>query len=268
MLRQQHDEARESVAKAITDRKAKGIPTDDLVDWRADVSTILGSVASAKDREDIVPLLERAHAIANGGMRALPQFVADPATDGVEVKFRAISKADVMEMRADIAAVPKGADTAALWRSGAETQRTFRPFLTKCLAAVRGVRLEDGTTFYNELGPTSPAMAEALDALDEAGLLPAVFACARAYQDLPSFLRAPFGLLHPSTSEPSGAVSVHKLDGAASDVTAAPLVSTSKESSGRPTGVPSGTSLTTMIEAGPYVQPSDSMGGRASAGWR
>ncbi len=250
MLRQQHDDARESVAKAIAERTKKGIPTDDLIDWRSDLSAVLGACGPAADRDEIVSHLERALALANGGMRPIAPFTSDPATDGLEVKFRALSKADVMEMRADIAAVVKGEDTASLWRAGAETQRAFRPFLAKALAAVRGLRLEDGVAAFDPLTPTSPQMAEALDAIDEAGLLSAVFACARAYQDLPSFQRAPFGLLHPSTLESSAAATAPPIGAGFSGVMAAQqgstLLATQIE---RPTDAHNGTS-STMTSAG------------------
>jgi len=225
MLRVQHDAAREAVDRAIAERKAKGVPTDDLVDWRADITAALALVGKTNDRDEIVAHLERAHAIANGGLRPIPAYVDDVSVEGVLVRLRALSKADVMEMRADLAAVPKADDAAGMWRSSAATHRALRPFLAKCLVGVSGVALGedlDGRTLVDGLTADDARMAGVLDDLDTAGLLGAVFSCARAYQDLNPFQRAGFGSLPPSTSARTSAAVVLPLDESTSGVTATP----------------------------------------------
>jgi|GEM_PF-3627812 len=245
MLRHRYEAGAKQVLALIADRKAKGVPTDDLVDWRADVDAILLEAKASSDRDAIGALVEKALAITNGGLRPWPAFEPDEGCIGLEVKLRALSKADVFTMRADLAAVEyRGLDIEKRHRASAAAQVAARPFLVLALVGVRATT-DSGPIDVDGLTPSSPEMPSILDDLDAAGLLGAIFTCARDFQDLPVFQRAPYGLPLPSTSERSTAASVH-LHGASNwGVTAAPSASISPATpTEKPIGVLVGTSST------------------------
>lgn len=201
MLQQRYEESAAMVLALIADRKSKGVPTDDLVDWRSDVGDLLDKAEAIRDREPMAALLERALAITNGGLRPLPPFVADPACEGAEVRLRALSKADVFTMRADIASVSyDGNDTAQRLRAQAAIQGAARPFLAKALVGVKA-RVDGGVLAEDNLSASDPRTPGVLDALDAAGLLGAVFSVAKDFQDLPVPQREVFGLPRPSISQ-------------------------------------------------------------------
>lgn len=236
MLRQQHEQTQKVILEQIAKRKAKGIPLDNVDDWRGQVGDLLDTFESTKDRDAAVTLLERAHAIANGGLRPLDDYESDPAILGIEVRLRALSKEIVIEMATDIAAASPAASLAI-----------GEAFLRKCLAGVRGVVLEEGDLAIDDLTPESPSMPLVLALLNEAGLIPAIFNCARAYQSLSPKARRDYGSSAPSISERSCAPSALSLDEQASDARAGnPLPSFEERAASSPTPVLDGTcSVTT-----------------------
>lgn len=244
MLRRQYEESAKAIDAVIADRKAKQIPTDDLTDWHADVADLLDKAASANGREAIGALLERALAITNGGLRSLPPFRPDPACEGAEVRLRALSKADVFTMRADLAAVAyDGDDSEKKLRASAAAQLAARPFIAKALVGVRA-RVDGGALDLDNLTPDSPEMQGALDALDAAGLLGAVFTCAREFQELPVPQREVYGLPRPSISQTdSTAGCVQPIDVECSDAMAVAVGSRATVIE-RPTGAHAVTSST------------------------
>lgn len=249
MRRSQYESSAASIDALIAARKAKGVPTDDLVDWQADVAAIVGQASTARDRDALRDLFERALAIVNGGLRSLPPYVDDEGLSGIEVRLRALSKADCLDMRADLAACAyDGDDASKRLRSSAATQRAVRPFLDKCLAGVRGVPLENGNAMDADgLEPGSPTLTVVLDVLDASGILGAVFGVARDYQDLPVPQRGRFGLPQAATSLPSIAVPAQPAGESYSAVTAAPLGDISRATLiERPIGVLDVTSSTTL----------------------
>jgi hypothetical protein len=218
MLRQQHEQTQKVILEQIAKRKGKGIPLDNVDDWRGQVGDLLDTFESIKDRDAAITMLEKAHAIANGGLRPLDDYESDPAILGIEVRLRSLSKEAVIEMATDIAAASPAASLAI-----------GEAFLRKCLAGVRGVVLEEGDFAVDDLTPESPSMPLVLALLNEAGLIPAIFNCARAYQALNPFQRRGFGLSAPSTSDRSCAPSAPSPDAPASDARAGNLLPSFEE---------------------------------------
>lgn len=245
MLRQQHVESQRVVAEAIAKRKAKNIPLDSIDDWRGQVGDILDGLEAVRERADVIALIERALGIANGGLSPLPDYEPVPDLETIEVKFRALSKADVMSMQSKLAAAQRGSDTASIFEASIEANAIAVAFLTQSLAGIRGVELEHGTLAVESLAPGSPEMPVVLAALDAAGLLAAIFNCARAYQSLLPLARRGFGLQAPSTSAPSPATNAPSSDARSSDVREEPSALTSAvRTDSSPIGVLDDTSST------------------------
>lgn len=240
-LRQRHDETRASIAEAIKQREAKQIPLDDRADWKAELARLCADATAKAKRDEAADVLQKALAVANGALRPLPPYEPDPALDGVEVKLRALSKADVLEMRAALSAARYEGDDDALRLQGAADQhRASFPFLLKSIAAVRGVTTEEGAF------STDAFDVAALDVLDVCGLLPALFQVAEAYQGLSPLGRRGFGSSPPRTSPSSSAESAHPSDAPSLDAKAEAGGSLARTSP--PTSVPRDTSATTAAE--------------------
>ncbi len=258
MRRSQHESSAVAIKALIEARKAKGVPTDDSTDWAADFAQVYGEM-DVKDRDELRGHLEKALAIVNGGLRPLPPYADDEGIAGVEVRIRALSKADVLEMRADLATCAyDGDDAAKRLRSSAATQRAVRPFLDKCLVGVRGVQREDlDALCADDLDPGSPAIGLVLDVLDTTGILGAVFTVCRDYQDLSVPQRGRFGLPQAATSPTSIAVPALRQSESFSGATVeqpSAAGSTSRTTLiERPTGAQSATSSTTLGSSTPSI---------------
>lgn len=245
-LRQQHDEARIAVDEAIAKRKEKGIPLDDRADWRASVGDLLDGMEGVKERTAVVALLEKAHAIANGGLTPVEPHQPVAALDGAEVRLRALSKADVMTMTGALASTAKGEDIADIVRGNVESFAVMRAFVAKSLVGVRGAQAEEGEIAEDNLTPDDARMGAVLDALDVAGLLPAIFNVARRYNTLDPKARRAFGLQPPAISDRSSAPPAPSSDARSLDVRAAPLGPTSPTAIAcAPTAAPGATSSIT-----------------------
>jgi len=196
-MRSSHEDHAKAIREAIADRKKKGVPVDDLVDWRVELGDVLDKAEGLKEREDLRALLEKGLAIVNGGLREPPAYKPDPSLDGVEVRLRAISKADLFEHNADMASV----DDGDLLRALAKRQRVARSLLRKALAGVRGLLLDSGERLsIDGLSAGHPELEEVLNLLDECGVFGAIYSVARTYQDLPVPSRAVFALPPASIS--------------------------------------------------------------------
>lgn len=228
MLRDRHEATRAVVAESIAQRERDGAPTDDRVDWRAEMAAVLDDLKGLPSRADVVKIVAKAHAIANGGLQPMGPYVDDPEITSVEVRIRALSKGDVIDMRAEMTSAEyDGDDPVKKWEAMSARLAVMRPFLAKALVGVRGLEVDAGTIEVDGLTPEHPDMGALLDALDSAGVMSALFVVARDLQDLSPLQRRGFGLPHPSTSGSSSAASAQPSDGASSGATAEHLESTS-----------------------------------------
>lgn len=251
-LRHQYDAERAANDKRIADRKAKGIPLDDLQDWRASVGDLLDGIDATKDRADVVAVLEKAHAIANGAMRPMDPYVPVASLDGMEVRLRALSKADVMTMAGALASTAKGDDVPSIVNGNIAAIAVMRAFLAKCLIGVRGAQVEEGELSIDGLTPDDPRMQAVLDEIDKGGLLPAVFSVARRYNSLDPKERRHFALsplsISRSESVPSARPSVAQSLDAKEGRT---LLTSEVSPASKPTPVLDGTHSTTTTSSLP-----------------
>jgi predicted lipid-binding transport protein (Tim44 family) len=119
-----------------------------------------------------------------------------------------------------------GTDPVKRLQAQAATHLAVRPFLAKCLVGVRAA-VDGGRLDVDNLTSSSPEMTAVLDALDAAGLLGAVFTCARDFQDLSVPQREVYGSRHPSISRNSTADAARPPADEPLAVTVGPSASTS-----------------------------------------
>lgn len=195
MLRQRHAWRCEERDKEIAYRTSLGVPLDDdRADWRAEVvATLEGDWRF--DRAGAVATLERALAIAEGGLQPLAPYKENADLAGVDLRVRSLSKADVIATTAALAAAPGVVDEMKIWSD----------FLRATLVGLRADFGPDGSIDQEQLD--AEQLEAAVNVLDRSGLLPAVYAAAREYQTLSPLRRRGFGLPHPQTSHSSVAAS-------------------------------------------------------------
>lgn len=204
ILQEQHKAARAHIDELIKQREALGIPLDNFTDWRGEVSKILADMPSAP-RDEAQAMLRKALAVTGRGFQRLAPYEPNPLMAGVEVKLRALSKADVLEMQADMAGVSyAGDDEGRMYRASAAALNVMRPFVAKAIAGIRGAPVGDGSEMV-EIEDVNPLPAEVLDALDAAGFMESLFLAAREWQSLDPLGRARFGLSPASISQTSTA---------------------------------------------------------------
>lgn len=246
MMRERHEATRAQVAETIRQRQAKDIPLDDRTDWRSEVADILDKARGTPERSEMADLIGKALGIAAGEIKPMPEYAADPEVESVEVRIRALSKGDVMDMRASMSAIPDGTTEAERWRSARARLDVIRPFLAKCLVGIRGVEVDEGLIDVDGLDEAHQDMPALLDVLDRAGLLHALFLVARDLMDLSPLARRGYGSPRPSTSGSSSAAPARHSDGSSLDATVVPSGLTSQATqTERPIGVPVVTSSIT-----------------------
>jgi hypothetical protein len=219
MVRQRYEETAKTVEDLIRKREADGIPLDDRADWREDMADILDMVTGAS-REAARRALEQALGIVSGGLVRLPPYKPDEAQAGVEVRLRALSKADVLDHRAVLAGISDGDTDASRLGAMAARHRASVPFIITALVGIRGARIDGAVLAIDDLAPSDERTAGVVADLDAAGLLGAVYSVCRDYQELSPLAREGFGSPPPSTSASSTAASAPSPADASSDAKA------------------------------------------------
>jgi hypothetical protein len=236
-----HEQARSAVQKQIDERKKMGVPLDNEGDWRADIDAYLKSAKGAQAQDEAREHLAKAVARVQRGLHAIPPYEEDPELVGIQVKFRALSQAAVLEQRAAVAAAAASVDAAdhspqanaARWLAVAAQHSASKPFVMRALAGVRGI---DGISAWEAKGDEQ--CPEALvDMLDNLRLFSHVLTAALDFMSLGPKARGTFGVLPQSTSPSSSAGNVPHQSAQSSDVIVMGLQSTSREQSTRPDAV-------------------------------
>lgn len=221
MVRSNYEETAALVLASIRARTEIGVALDDTrVDWREAAKSRTEAAWKSKDRKEAREHLRAAMAIASEGLAEYPPFRPDPALDGIEVRLRALLKEEHARLAAAInAVVYRGSDhtSAEALRALADQQGPVRRFVSRAVAGIRGVQLEDGEMPPWE-GEEMPAAV--LDALDSAGLLIVLHSVADKYQDLSPLQRRDFGSSRPSISETSSATHASRSPASNSDAKA------------------------------------------------
>jgi hypothetical protein len=240
MLEQRHERARTVIAEIIAAREEMGAPLDDeREDWREEAKRRAAQAWSAKTREEARAHLRGALAVASEGLQPLRPYRPLAIAEGVEVKFRALSKGLEALLRAPVqGARYQGEDqsSAEAFRAFAEQTGPVRSYVSAVLAGIRGIETEEGPV-AEWSGPLCPA--DLLDALDVAGLLFPIYEAAVSYQELDPLPRRGFGSPLPSTSPTSTAAPVHHPSASSADASATDMASPgSPASGGSPADVP------------------------------
>lgn len=279
-LRERWEQRDAAVVAEIARRKAAGIPLDDSPDWTIDTRDALrdgvcGSISGAEifvkgDRDNVRAALTKALAVVDGGLAPFGPYPADDRLDGVEVRVRSVTRAEMLQLSSDLGAVEKPTSADALAHDLALVA-VRRRFLDRVLVGVKAV-LDVGVVVADDLDPGAEETARVVDLLDRAGFVLAIFEVARAYQSLSPLQRGGFGSPRPSTSLASSAATAPSPDvgssGAAVDLPAR----SSGVSPSKPTDARSATSSTTTTStsaaSAPSAADSPSGEGWAKAGER
>lgn len=163
--------------------------------------------------ENRAAIKEAAIAKPEGGFVDPGPYVDDPACEGVEVRVRAMSRADVADYHAQLAAVELDADASMKpmerrFREQAARARLYGGIVSKMVSGVR-LDLEEARHEW-EAEDREPMPAGLVDELDRAGFLFILFTVADHFQRLGPLARRDFGLRRPSISATSTAAPATK----------------------------------------------------------
>ena len=218
MLRESHEARRDSIAKQISHRVENGIPLDDTTDWVAVALRLVDTQAIAEQqdgqalRQALSVLMER----VSGGLEPMPEYVPEESLDGVLVRLRAVSEAALQQAMEGV--------RAELARPGGDVRAPMTAFVQSAVGEVIGLETidENGDRVPVEIRAHGGLLPSgSLDVLDSAGLLVALYATARDFQQLPPKKKERYGSPLLSISGPLTAPRARDLDDEITAVTAA-----------------------------------------------